>query len=58
MNLTESLVPRVLDTGIENTGVHYYSWLIYSSYRINSKQKHASNPANRKSVKLDDKDRN
>src|SRR6267378_4107030 len=38
MNLTESLVPRVLDTGMKTTGVHYYSWLIYPSYRINSKQ--------------------
>ncbi len=36
MNLTESLVPRVLDTGIRTTEVNYYSWLIYPSYRINS----------------------
>src|SRR5438093_1288161 len=43
MNLTESLVPRVLDTGMKTKGVHYYSWLIYSSYRINSKRKHVSN---------------
>src|SRR6267143_2946866 len=43
MNLTESLVPRVLDTGIRTKAVHYYSWLIYSSYGINSKQKHLSN---------------
>src|SRR3989442_15427274 len=43
MNLTESLVPRVLDTGMKTKGVHNYSWLIYSSYRINSKRKHVSN---------------
>jgi L-iditol 2-dehydrogenase len=36
MNLTESLVPRVLDTGIGKTVAHYYSWLIYSSSEINS----------------------
>src|SRR2546427_7297975 len=36
MNLTESLVPRVLDTGIRTTVSDYYSWLIYPSYRINS----------------------
>ena len=58
MNLTESLVPRVLDTGMKATGTHYYSWLIYSSYEINSKQEHASNPSTRKSVKLDDEARN
>ncbi len=34
--MTESLVPRVLDTGIRTTEVNYYSWLIYPSYRINS----------------------
>jgi L-iditol 2-dehydrogenase len=36
MNLTESLVPRVLDTGMRQAAAYYYSWLIYSSYRIRS----------------------
>ena len=38
MNFTESLVPLVLDPGINEDRSYYYSWLIYPSSEISSKQ--------------------